>query len=79
MSGERAYVVDVSDPGGRVEIEHLDGVPWHEAPQPRRFHRCWPQTQGWVNYFDRVRRCPCGAIKGDGTHWMEKNSRRSKR
>ena len=59
------------------DIKHLDGIPWHEAPLPPRFHRCKPQTKGWVG-FSQVNRCACGAIKDVGTQrgWCEKNSRR---
>lgn len=57
------------------DIVHLDGVPWHEAPKPHRFHRCHAQTKGWVNLLTLVRRCACGAIDIDGMGWTEKNSR----
>lgn len=58
-------------------IEHLDGIPWYKAPIPRRWHRCKPQTKGWLRYFTRVQRCACGGIRMDGHHgWAERNSRR---
>ena len=59
-----------------TSIEHLDGVAWHEAPIPRRWHHCKPQTRGVMHYFTEVERCTCGAIRlnGDG-HWMERNER----
>lgn len=62
-------------------IFDLDGVSWHEAPIPRRWHKCWVQTWGWLGYFDRVQRCACGAIRcvdpveGPGL-WGERNQRR---
>lgn len=61
---------------GKVETHHLDGVEWWNAPVPRRWHRCAPQTRGWINYFSLVERCACGAIRLDGrTHWMDRNNR----
>jgi hypothetical protein len=62
-----------------IEIYHLGGVPWHEAPIPGRLHRCIAQTGGW--YHRRfIERCACGAIRIDrrrGT-WSERNSRRGR-
>jgi hypothetical protein len=54
-------------------IHHVDGTPWHEAPLPKRWHRCWVQTCG----LD-AERCPCGAIRlpGVSSLWAERNSRR---
>ena len=56
----------------------VGGVPWHEAPAPPRFQRCYSHTSGYVGLFDLVQRCSCGAIRNPGIskHWMEKNSRR---
>lgn len=51
-------------------VEHLDGIPWYEAPRPRRWHRCKPQTRG-----HSIARCACGAIWILGG-WVERNSRR---
>ncbi len=60
-----------------IEMEHLDGIPWHEAPLPRRLHLCRAQTIGYVNYFDVIERCACGAIRRGGKgFWLEKNERR---
>jgi hypothetical protein len=58
-------------------IEHREGVPWHEAPVPSRWHRCTPQTRGLLA---DVERCACGAIRsrhglGSGS-WGERNSRK---
>lgn len=54
---------------------HVDGIPWYEAPLPRRWHWCKAHTSGLVN--DAViDRCACGAIRMDGSLWMERNSRR---
>lgn len=61
-------------------IEHKDGIPWHEAPIPRRLHRCAVQTQGWIG-FTMVQRCACGAtmmrrFEGDHARWIDRNQRR---
>jgi len=70
------YVRGFEDPFGKTMIEHLDGVPWHQAPKPRRWHRCWPQTRGWMNYFTTVDRCACGAVRlDDSPPWINRNSR----
>lgn len=55
--------------------EHVNGVRWHEAPLPRRWHRCRTQTSGWVG-LTRVERCACGALSRNGGRWLERNSRR---
>jgi hypothetical protein len=57
-----------------VEIEHLDGVAWHAAPIPRRWHWCRAQTSGWYG-LSRIERCACGAIRYDGRAWMDRNAR----
>jgi hypothetical protein len=44
--------------GARLRIEHLDGVPWHDAPAPPRWHRHWPQSRS-----RQAERCACGAIR----------------
>lgn len=56
--------------------EHLDGVKWFEAPVPRRWHRCTPQTRAWIGLFTRVERCACGAIRIDEGFWHNKNETR---
>jgi hypothetical protein len=48
-----------------VSIEHLDGVPWWEAPPPPREHEHWAQTTGTLQVFEQVERCPCGAIRSN--------------
>lgn len=60
----------------KMGMEHIDGVPWYDAPKPRRWHRCWVQTSAYVQ-FDRVERCACGAIRNPrfGSRWAERNSR----
>lgn len=61
----------------RDDIQHLDGIPWHDAPVPSRWHRCQPQTMGYLNYFTLIERCACGALRRDRDHlgWTDKNSR----
>lgn len=44
-------------------VMHLDGVAWHDAPLPRRWHRCWAQTQGSVDGLTWIERCACGATR----------------
>jgi hypothetical protein len=56
-------------------MEHLGGIPWHEALTPGRFHRRKPQTRGTVS-GSLVEGCACGAIRCDGHSWMERNSTR---
>ena len=62
--------------GPTTTQSHLNGVPWFEAPTPRRWHRCRAQTIGWLG-FEQVERCACGAIRGGGYRtWLERNSSR---
>lgn len=58
-------------------ILHLNGVPWYDAPIPRRFHRCFVQTDSRNFLTNSVQRCACGGVRF-GFHylWMDKNSRR---
>jgi hypothetical protein len=76
---EMPYVAEPKPPSAGWDypsLEHLDGVPWMEAPIPRRWHRCWAQTKGLVG-FDEVERCACGAIRNTRFRgWMERNSSR---
>jgi len=72
------WVLEYRSEDGTVELENLDGVPWEIAPLPRRFHRCAPQTRGWISMFTRIKRCACGGINYGGIGWFEKNSRRER-
>lgn len=75
------FVITHESEDGSTQIEELDGISWADAPIPRRWHKCAPQTKGWLNYFTQVFRCACGAIArvdGGELYWMEKNSRRKK-
>jgi hypothetical protein len=58
---------------GSTDAQHLDGVPWYEAPVPRKWHRCKPQTRGYYN-LSFVQRCACGATWMRGG-WVGKNER----
>lgn len=57
-----------------VEVEHRDGVPWDQAPTPRRWHRCKAQTVEWYPETKRER-CACGATRDRGGQWVGRNSR----
>jgi hypothetical protein len=60
-------------------IESVDGIPWHDAPLPLRWHPCMPQTRGRMNGH-YVERCPCGAIRDDPRGpWSERNRTRRDR
>lgn len=57
-------------------IKHKDGVPWWEAPVPRRFHRCRVQTMGKLG-SEWIYRCACGAVGGPKwPGWINRNARR---
>lgn len=61
--------------------QHRDGIPWHNAPIPHRWHRCKTWTTGSTRNLALVERCACGAIRldGEGHPWMDRNSRRKPR
>jgi hypothetical protein len=61
---------------GKTELLHADGVPWWDAPLPRRWHRCRVQTQGWHDYIHLAERCACGAIRLERGEWQQRNERR---
>lgn len=59
-------------------LEHRNGVDWIKAPLPRRWHRCFAQSRGFV--LDErhgpatIERCACGGVNlGDG--WFDRNRR----
>jgi hypothetical protein len=57
-------------------IVHRNGIPWFDAPLPRRWHRCTVQTSGYIDGNLRER-CACGAVRlGKDRPWIERNSRR---
>jgi hypothetical protein len=55
---------------------HKNHMWWHQAPLPRRWHRCTVWSSGPVR-GRVVQRCACGGIRwlGEST-WIERNSRR---
>ena len=56
-------------------LEHLGGVGWFDAPRPRRWHRCQPQTRGFF-HLRLTERCACGGVRLDGCGpWIERNQR----
>jgi hypothetical protein len=55
-------------------LHHAGGVPWWEAPLPRRWHRCWAQTVGFADGY--ICRCACGAVSHGGGRWAGRNARR---
>lgn len=57
------------------EVIHRDGVPWTDAPRPRRWHRCEPQST-MVKESGRFERCACGGRRIDGGQWDHRNERR---
>ncbi|MCW2300614.1 hypothetical protein [Rhodococcus erythropolis] len=61
------------------QIEHRDGIEWHQAPVPPRWHRCKAQTRGWMNLFTYIERCACGAIRRDLGTWHDRNQTRKAR
>jgi hypothetical protein len=66
-----------ADAEARLGMTHVDGVAWHEAPLPRRWHRCKPQTSGRLSGGSLIERCACGAVRYDGHGvWIERNQRR---
>lgn len=60
---------------GSEFLQHLGGVDWMDAPKPRRWHKCKPQTRGEFG-LELVERCACGGARlfGFGP-WVERNSR----
>lgn len=69
------YQLDYKSEDGSTTLTHYKGIPWWDAPKPRRIHRCRPQTEGFMNYFTLVQRCACGAISTHGGRWRDKNSK----
>lgn len=73
------YVLTSESDDGKTEVWDRGGVSWHEAPIPSRWHRCQVQTYGYLNWFELVERCACGAIRMDGRSWLSRNERRKSR
>lgn len=72
-----------------LSVRNLDGVPWYDAPVPRRLHRCFAQTIGnesdLIGVVRTIERCACGSISivdwrdlNRAVHmnnWAQRNSR----
>jgi len=57
-------------------VESVNDMDWFDAPKPRRWHRCKPQTRGSFTAYGLVERCACGGVRmGGGGPWIERNSR----
>jgi hypothetical protein len=54
-----------------ADIAHRNATWWHQAPLPRRLHRCTSWTSG-----RGIERCACGAIRHMGGRWSYRNDRR---
>jgi hypothetical protein len=65
-----------TDEYGLDYLESAGGVLWADAPLPRRWHRCRPQTRGWIR-AGYTERCACGAgrLAAHG-RWAWRNERR---
>lgn len=60
---------------GREFAEHLDGVVWYDAPAPKRWHRCTPQSRAFL-VGEHVEHCACGGLRFDGHGiWIDRNQR----
>lgn len=72
MSGDRPLrAIDSNDLGWW----DIDGVTWHKAPLPRRWHRCSTWTRGYL--MGQIDRCACGAVRYGGSgSWFDRNSTR---
>ncbi len=61
---------------GPLQVWHLDGIVWHEAAVPPRWHRCAAQTIVQpVSDPDPLVVCACGAERAEGI-WIFRNARR---
>lgn len=60
-------------------LENLNGIHYADAKRPFRWHRCRPQTRGFLSR-EIVERCACGGYAFDGIGpWIKRNSRMSAR
>lgn len=59
--------------------EHLNGIPWDQAPIPRRWHRCKAQTVRHMGLMSVMDRCACGAYRDESGRWRLKNARRRRK
>jgi hypothetical protein len=64
---------------GADYIESIGGVSWNEGAPPYPWHRCEPQTRGWIG-LGYVERCCCGAIRARPRGpWADRNRTRRDR
>lgn len=64
---------------GAEFLEHRGGIHWNHAALPPRWHRCKPQTRGFMS-GEVIERCACGAARfGPGSPWVNKNETRNAR
>lgn len=64
----------------RAMVHDTNGVSWHEAPLPWRWHRCQAWTLAVVTSDDDesltfIDRCRCGAIRINNGDWFNRNIR----
>lgn len=55
--------------------QHRAGIWSHDAPIPRKWHRCNPWDRQRM-FGQMVENCACGAVRVDGGRWRRRNSRR---
>jgi len=64
---------------GGTRIESVDGIEWSKGEPPARWHRCRPQTRGWIG-LDYTERCRCGAARmAPCGPWLNRNETRTAR
>lgn len=64
----------------KTKVWDKNGIPWYDTPIPSRLHRCTAQTKALINYFTRVERCACGAVRIAPFHgWLDRNDRRKEK
>jgi hypothetical protein len=64
---------------GTDYIESIGGTNWSEGAVPFPWHRCEPQTRGYLD-LSYVERCCCGAIRDRARGpWSDRNQTRRDR
>ncbi len=60
----------------QMGFTHKNDTWWHQAPIPRRWHRCQVWSSGPIR-GRVIQRCACGGIRWeDESEWLARNSRR---
>jgi hypothetical protein len=56
-----------------IDVRHVDGVAWFDAPMPPRSHACWVQStylpqspSAGLVVTGQIDRCACGGLRYDG-------------